>query len=985
MRKGFYCNIKFLDKVIKKNRIGRDEKQRLLTLLEKPYYFSYFFRNLYDKSWFCFFGKKYFILKLSSKKYTYQAMLDYLTQLRKEDKKVIDGLINLMKEVSLRSRKKEVATWYAFIRIISDLPQKCITKKFLSEILPIWLSSKHLTVIIALTDELLPRLLTQPNKNKDLIETILLSLLEIKYVYEKQLISGERKREAVFKISEPYYLRKFINQNIDIISKICRIEFVEEIAKRLNQCLRMYTDNMLSNGLIQDYSYIWYENLEVEPELEEDKPKVMLTSILKRIIIDKPIKEVIFLIESFLAPKYPYLIFKRLVIYFLTKRYKESPQLCLSLIRNFFENYFDEKYLSEEAFEFCKKYFESLSSDLKDKIAEKISEKFSIIETTDPLLYESELLELSNWYSVIGKYSPGFKFIYLRYKNEIEKVKAKYEPYKAYDEQRRKEDLSREKELKEEILKVNTKERVDILLKNRSDIKIRFIPDKDLSDILVELIEEYPSKFIEDISYILQHSLIFKSLDLGYKLSYIRGFTKVWSQRKEERGKINIRKILELCWEIVKDKIFWKNFPKNDKREKINLDRAVWIIARFIYEGVKTKESSFPADCFNLVERILLAILKNYHKGKVKVVDKFKKKKDLLTEVINNPIGVAFEALLRYCLIYARVNEERLKDKPKWPSKKVKGILNLVVEKKLRGLEFPTLLGLFFPNLYYLDKKWTEANIDKIFTFKNKDWWNAVMEGYLWNHTWFAVIYKLLRNHGVYKLALREFKGTDSAKKSLIEHICIGYLKGIECLKGKDSLFWLVLKRWRGNEIQHVISYFWKLRDEEMEEKTRKEIQDKIIEFWKYCYKKYEEKIKRKNLSNEDEKILSDLNLLAVFLPDLKNDYKKLLLQSSPFAEKHFQTSFLLKELKRLVDNNPREVGEIYIRLLRRKDSLPVYYKEEIKYIIETIYKKAKDLNDKKLKRIADKICIVYGKKVYAISGRLEFVRKLYEEYNFMS
>ena len=985
MRKDFYWNIEFLDKIIKKNKVDKNEKQHLLALLKKPFYFSYFFRNLYNKSWFYFFGKKYFILNLSSKKYAYQAMLDYLTRLKK-DKKVIDGLINLMKEVSLRSRKKDVATWCAFIKIISDLPQKCITKKFLSEILPIWLSSKHPAVIIALTDELLPKLLTRPNKNKDLIETILLKLLEIKYVHEEQFISKEKKLEAIFKISDVYYLKEFIDKNIDVISKICGIEFVNEIAERLAQSLKGYLklSNKSTSDQIQDYSYIWYENLKSEPRLEGGKPKVFLTSLLKKILLSKRVKETAPLIEKFLTDKYPYLLFKRITIYILTQKYEADPDLCLPLVESFYRKYSDNEYLLDGFREFCEKHFDKLPDKLKDEIVEKISKKFNSLERknfTDEYLYKIELLKLKKWCEgIIKDYSAGFRFIYIRYKNEIERINRELELQRKIDY------LSQEKEIREEILKTDTRSRIDILLKNNSNISIGFIPGKNLGEILSQLITEYPFKFIEDVTYILEQPSIFKSLDLGYKLSYIGGFTNVW-ERQKEREKIDIREILELCWEIVRDKDFWKNSPKNDKREEVNLDRAVWVIARFIYEGVKTKENAFPAECFDLVERILLAILENCHKGYVKVVDKFEKGKGLLTEVINNPIGIAFEALLKYCLIYAKVNEERLKDKPKWPSKKVKDIFELAIEKKLKGLEFPTLLGLFFPNLYYLDRKWVERNFDKIFAFKNKDWWNAVMEGYLWNHTWFAVIYKLLRGHGVYKLALKEkeFKGSDSVKKSLIEHICIGYLKGIECLKGKDSLFWLVLKRWRSDEIQHIISYFWKLRDEDMEEEMRKGIQNRIIEFWRHCYKKYEGKIKRKNLSDEDEKILSDLNLLAVFLPDLKNDYKKLLLQSSPFAEKHFQTSFLLKEFKRLVDDNPREVGEIYLRLLKRKDSLPVYHEEEIKYIIETIYKKARDLNDKKLKEIADKICIIYGKKVYVISGRLEFVRNLYEEYNPIS
>ena len=99
--------------------------------------------------------------------------------------------------------------------------------------------------------------------------------------------------------------------------------------------------------------------------------------------------------------------------------------------------------------------------------------------------------------------------------------------------------------------------------------------------------------------------------------------------------------------------------------------------------------------------------------------------------------------MVNYSLRYARLNckdsENRWKDS-------IKEEFTIRLEKEIgSSIEFSVVLGEYLPNLYYLDKHWVIANLERIFPKKNKVYWDAAFIGYLfYSSTVYANMYKLL-------------------------------------------------------------------------------------------------------------------------------------------------------------------------------------------------------------------------------------------------
>ena len=89
----------------------------------------------------------------------------------------------------------------------------------------------------------------------------------------------------------------------------------------------------------------------------------------------------------------------------------------------------------------------------------------------------------------------------------------------------------------------------------------------------------------------------------------------------------------------------------------------------------------------------------------------------------------------------------------------------------------------------------------------------------------------------------------------MIQHICIGYLRGNEKLEDPNSLFKKIIDGWMIEQVKEIFGFFWMQRDylREMSEENE-EIKKKIIEFWKLFYERYKGKAER-SLSHEDKLI----------------------------------------------------------------------------------------------------------------------------------
>ena len=337
-------------------------------------------------------------------------------------------------------------------------------------------------------------------------------------------------------------------------------------------------------------------------------------------------------------------------------------------------------------------------------------------------------------------------------------------------------------------------------------------------------------------------------------------------------------------------------------------------------------------------------------------------RENALTEAINTTKGRALGAFFSYALRQCRVLEKAGKERTDF----CEGFLKQIFDKELKltkngNYEFSAIAGEYLPNLYYLSKDWVEKNISELFPnkdaarFKN---WRCAMDGYSYVGTVYTVIYDLLKRNGDLQKVIREVKDHKRIREMVIDNVCVTYLRGQEPIDSADSLFWEILEAWSEDDIVDVIGLFWQHRDADIQ----KEQKERIFDFWRHCYKRISTEGETKN-----EGILSDLNLLAVFFEEINEKNKKWLLQSAPYVEKRWHSTFLLEYLNRLVEGNPQAVGEIVIAML--KQATPTYQEEHVVSIVETLFKKG-------CKILANDICDRYGRAGY------EFLRPTYEKWN---
>jgi hypothetical protein len=472
---------------------------------------------------------------------------------------------------------------------------------------------------------------------------------------------------------------------------------------------------------------------------------------------------------------------------------------------------------------------------------------------------------------------------------------------------------------------------------------------EEAGQVLKQAIKANQQFFETDLQEVLNARFV-------YQYYTLQAFEELWNEKKP----IDWNKMFQFLKEILGSGKLWENGI--EERTIGFYFRKDWIpslIARLIQAGVKDDGLPMPDIYLPEARKILEKLLEKIEPS-AKGTDT-----DALTEAINSPKGHAIEAYFNYALRVCRIltakHEKQGVTERKAFWDEIKPIFNKELDKaKNTNFEFSALAGSYLPNLYYLSKEWVEANINKIFPV-DPEWeknWRCAISGYSYVNTVYTVIYRLLKDNGHLKRVLDSSFDKSNIRERIIENIAISYLRGEEELQGENSLMAFILGKWQSQDICCVIDLFLSHREVDFKNGEDK----RILAFWEYCY----DKIKGSEDGNRE--ILSDLNLLAVFLKTIDSKSKDWLVQSVPFVEERHHSYFFLESLDKLADVNPKEVGEVFVAMLNG-NALPLYEEKNIQSIVEKIYK-AKE------KALANQIC-----DRYARSGA-EFLKDLYEKYN---
>ena len=865
----------------------------------------------------------------------------------KGNDKYIDELFKIIKEVSKCKDSKgepidNYRTWHSFVKILSSLPNNKIPDEII-DLIPIWLSSKFDTTLPGAETirRLLPKFLTDSPEDIRKVEKIIKYITFIKNIPVSK--EGEKDKKAELSV-DPSFLKEGFEKYSEDIGKKCSEKVVKDLAIKIKGLIKREEEGTY-HSFYEELGYL-------------DEPLDILTFILKRILIAKAKSDINTaqeILKGFF--KNEYLYFPKMALYVIGNVLDKYGEFFWEILDSDVDNiifknssaFGDElKHILENLKELTVEQREILKAKIKDSAK---SEDFQENQELYLALHKQKFYKALSHDPFFSRLHTKMKDI-TKYDVELRPTMGKVEFSSGWGES----PLTKEK-----ILQMPNQELAELLATFRTAEYWKGPSVNGLSNILKGVVKESPEKFVNDLSPFLKTGYLYVS-------DILLGIQEAWKDNKI----LDWERLFEFISKYIAPEDFWSDaYTVKDDVRKANRFWILGEIGELIKKGTISDSSSFPAEHYPEAQKVLFQIIDKILTDKKEISESQTARKDYLTYALNSPFGKISEALFALAYRIKKFEKEpQHKQSVSWEVN-IKDEYELLLENEIN--ESYVWLGQYLTIFYsLLDKEWTEKQVHKI-TNKKEQLWEAFMQGYLHSNRIYQETYKLMRPHYV-KAIEYQFKEEHSSER-VVDHICLLYLQGIE--KIEDSLFRRILDRWDLFQIREAIGWFWMQRDfimkpikdkKQTEEIGRMEkMRELIIGFWRWVYQseyKYKEK---GQLNKGDEKILSKLSKLAVFLERIDTESYEWLSLSTLYIHVDFNAPFFLKYLNGLKNKDKdagKYVGEIFLKIL--ENSTPDYDQKDIRSIVEY-------LCDSDFKKSAKEICNTYGKRGY------EFLRDIYE------
>lgn len=851
-------------------------------------------------------------------------------------------LLNILHDVTCPSgdpakRADNYRTWWYFTKILSNLPTDVVQMRDVGLIVH-WLDSKFEAMLVghAIGERLLPKFLAT-DKPEDWVKAakIVEIVTRIKWT-ERKHGDSEIRREPKTAIDD-HWLRELFEENAVALGEKCG----RQVGLALKSRLEELADDENSHDR---YSYIWRPAIEDHPQNHQAPSTTDTLVAALRDVCSAYLKNQndVALVREFLKSKSHFVVrtgFHVINAYFdrfsdpFWETFKGDTQKFLLDL-----NYRHELYkLFEARFS---KFSDPLKNDLVDAIETIKGDWRDDVDKEKMNAYVR-----LRWFTAIkGQGHPQADERYEHYKKMSETEEDIEHP-----------DLSsytttssgHERPIAPNDLmsKGTVAQIVSFLNEYAPKDKYGYSAEEGTGEVLKDAIKSNAAFFEKDLLEFLK----LKSRKYHYYVTDALG-----DVRKEQKD-FNWKQVLDYLKKLIEDDAFWKwaDEIRGKSGDYPNGDWIVSAIARLVERGVISDERALSEELMDTVRVILLRLL---DKQPSSVGDE---RDDFLTAAINSSKGQIIEAYINYALRKFRLCEQQKESKDKiWPE--IQAVLDSELDRTKNGnFEFSALAGRYIPNLMYMNPEWVATKFNEIFPKERDKNWTAAMHGYSYVGRVYAGIYELLKKNDHLDKSLETDVVTMHGQNKVLEHIGVAYLRGVESLDDPASLISKIVTKWKQEQISRIIHFFWALRDESSDDE---DMRPRILAFWRVCFEKC------KGHESENEKILSDLNLLAVFLKGIDAEQKSWLLQSVPYSEVHFHIDFFTEYLNQLADANPLDVADIFLALLEHAPP-PTYEEETIQSIVEKIYKAGG-------KDAADRICDKY------VRAGSEFLREIYERYH---
>ena len=730
-----------------------------------------------------------------------------------------------------------------------------------------------------------------------------------------------------------------------------------------NACVELKKDNIfesyntteLQNDLFKLYCYLYsegtYSSFYEESKYGSDKAFDVLTSILKRILQSKALKN----IE----------VTKNILVQYFSDKYFYFPKMALFIIGKTGESYTDtlweilntEKrdilleslFFGDELKYALKNLLNILKTDEDKKKLEDIIEEGPKYISGDDIDREINIWKQELYSALISDF-----YFEKRYKTLREKTGIDVELHPAIGPVTVWHGPGPSALQQEDILKKTNVELAQYLAEFQETDHWNGPTVRGLAEILKQTVQDRPDKFVDNLKPFMK---------TGYLYMYymLWGLKDAWANKKD----FDWQKLFNFIKEYIKHEEFWKDeLPQVGERGwSPDHETVLGELSELIKTGVRDDNREFYDVFLEDTRQILWLMIDRLLNSPIEEGEY----SDYVTHALNSTWGKVIESFISLTLRIVRENKKKGEEKEiKWDNE-YKKQYDALLDKGI--IEAFTWLGFYLPQLHHIDKEWTKQKIVDLGERKGEKAWEAFMNGYLYGGKVYEDIYELMRPHYEYGINYNFKESHD--RERLIQHISIGYLREREPLdKAEKSLFGKVLDTWDHEKIREIISYFWMQRDyatlkTEDSEKTRL----KITEFWKWIFKRYQGK-GSEQIDKNDKLLLSDLSKLTIFLPEINDDNFQWLIQVAPYVKEDFNSPFFIEYLDGLKDKGDKVktadfIADIFLKMLDH--CTPDYDVEHIKPIVHFLYEAGQ-------KEKVDKICNIYGSRGF------EFLRGIYDE-----
>jgi len=821
----------------------------------------------------------------------------------------IELIIDAIIEYRNGSGKKidNYKTDWILIKILFNLPIDKIKIEYINYIKLAYISKWNTSLI---TGEIINNILLKIINNKS--KQLLLGLLNILLDY-KVITYGDSGYSDIVSIMDEYWFNDMISKYRKDFYEVCGYDILNLVENKILKLIE-YKNTEFSIGQIITI-YDSDQNLSESYEIN-------IVRLLRDLILFFEIKQIKEDILKYLKSEHS--IFRRIAIYIIDTKYSELNQIIWS----FTQNPLNDVEIKHELWEL-------FNNNAKKFDRNQIRMIINWIETCDYYIPD-DVKEDTNAVNEIIAYKKK-EWYYALLSNQMYVIKKQYDYYNSINPIKLEHPgyliwssgvmtIAPFKEVDSDIIQLDNFKLVQYLnsLQDSKEAVIGIEPEFSIRPS----VQDNPSRFTKNM-------IPFSNLKPRYLYDLFIGLKSAWKQKKNFNWE-ELFPFIDNLIPIIEKWVF----------DNSRYDYQNWTtqqIAELIEEGSKNDEHSFSNEFISISANILVK-LDNICKNKIS----FSKK--LIDHVINSSKGAIYSAMIQVSLKNARYKGTKT-----WLQEIENHFSNIIRNPDAQSFEFFFVIGRYLPNLFYMNKEWVLENVDMIFSKSNEEIWAASFQGYLSGQPVNRDSYKLLKERGDYFRAINYDFEYDIMERSLMNTISNFYL--LECVPPKDNdLIDYIIKKQDKSQISHISNFYWR-----SSEKLTESQRDLVIDLWDTILESIDDKEKNVEIYNS-------LSYLVSVIYELNSKSIKVIFETIENMEIQASHFIFLDNLLRLLEQNPRFIGEAYL-LIAEKDDYPFAREDSIKKLVEGLY-----LLDEK--EIANKICRVYTNKGFL------FLKETFKKYN---